>query len=213
MAKPAKKTKTALSQALIIEVGLQLVADNDVDSLSFRRLAEKLAVTPMALYRHFDNKQQLLAAMLDRFIQQADVLPTSKQQQNLSWDRWLHHVASHMYRALIEQPSWLPLLGQLPLQHSGLSVLDACLHKLTDAGFNQQQAVRAFFAMLQVLFGAAITQQQINSRLVLVEQTELNQDGYKHVVAAAEALAESAKMQQIDFGMDLLILGLKQQML
>lgn len=210
MANAKSAKRTPLSQALIIATGLELVVESGVENVSFRHLAQKLNVTPMALYRHFDNKQELLAAMLDEFIQQADVLPNSKQHVQLPWDLWLHHVASRMYRALVEQPSWLPLLGQLQLQHSGLTVLNACLQKLTEVGFSNEQAVRAFFAMLQVLFGAAITQQQLASSMALAEKA-IAGDNYNYVADAAEALAETSMVQQIDLGMDLLILGLKQQ--
>lgn len=199
--------KQTLSQPVIISAGLSLIADDGVAALSFRRLSQKLGVTPMALYRHFDNKQQLLAALLDGFIRQADVLPPAKQHQQLSWDLWLHHVASRMYRALLEQPSWLPLLGQLPLQNSGLSVLNACLQKLTAAGFSSQQSVEAFFAMLQVLFGAAIIQQQLSLPALLVEGED-----FSEISKAAEALLVATKLQQIDLGMDLLIQGLKHQL-
>ena len=78
--------KHTLSPELIIQTALDLVAESDVESLSFRRLAQRLDVTAMAIYRHFENKEELLSEMLDAFIQQADVLP---DDQNMKWDQWL----------------------------------------------------------------------------------------------------------------------------
>ena len=125
----AKVKKAGLSQSQIIEVGLLFIAEHDVESLSFRRLAAELNVSAMALYRHFENKQELLIALLDEFIQRADVLP----KEALPWQQWLEYVLRRMADALLSQPSWLPLLGAMPLQHGAFQVLDQSLNTLSQS--------------------------------------------------------------------------------
>ncbi|CAA0082268.1 Tetracycline repressor protein class A from transposon 1721 [BD1-7 clade bacterium] len=151
--------KPVLSQNLIIETGLELVGETGVDGLSFRKLAERLGVTPMALYRHFDDKQALLTALLDAFITQADVLPKTQ----LPWDEWLVYVSEGMYQALLEEPSWLSVLGSIPMRQASFNVLDACLQILVDAGFTHEQTVKIFVGMLQCVFGAALTHSQLRA--------------------------------------------------
>lgn len=193
-----------LSKDSIINAGLQYSQEHDVDSLSFRKLAQALDVSAMALYRHFENKEALLIAMLDRFIEQADVLPADGA--SLGWANWIEYVATRMFEALLDQPSWLPLLGQLPLQHSGLRVFNACLEQLENNGFSQQQAVDAFFAMLQMLFGAAICQYQLQ-QVPLIDDDQ----NYPYIIAASEQLLATQQRQQIDTGLTILIAGLKAQ--
>jgi TetR/AcrR family tetracycline transcriptional repressor len=193
-----------LNKDSIINAGLTYSQEHDVESLSFRKLAEALDVSAMALYRHFENKEALLIAMLDRFIEQANVLPSDGA--SLGWASWLEHVATRMFEALLSQPSWLPLLGQLPLQHSGLTVFNACLEQLENSGFSQQQAVDAFFAMLQILFGAAICQQQLQQTTLLNSE-----NNYPYIEAASAQLIATQQRPQIDMGLKILIAGLKAQ--
>ncbi len=58
--------RNGLNRERIIEVALQLVDLNSIDGLTMRALAAELGVKPMALYNHFDNKDELLDALVDR---------------------------------------------------------------------------------------------------------------------------------------------------
>ncbi len=198
----------SLSQAQIIDAALVIVREQDIEAVSFRRLAQALDVSAMAIYRYYDNKNELLSAMLDRFIAEANVLPNDA---DLSWQQWLREVAKGMYEALISTPSWLPYLGQLPLQDSGLEVLDACLGKLQSAGFSQEQSSKAFFALLQVLFGAAIAEQQLKQSVaVLPNVLSAGQGKYPNILGNADVMADILQLSQIDIGLNVLIAGLEE---
>ncbi len=54
-----------LHQALI-EAALELVAEKDVSSLSLREVARKAGVSHAAPYRHFEDKEALLAAVAEQ---------------------------------------------------------------------------------------------------------------------------------------------------
>lgn len=62
--RPAKE-KQHLSKQLILETALPIVQKEGADTLSFRLLAERLKVTPMAVTYHSGSKQQLLADLVD----------------------------------------------------------------------------------------------------------------------------------------------------
>ena len=55
----------ALSREPIVAAALELVDRDGWDALSMRRLAVELDVWPMAIYRHFSDKEDLLAAVAD----------------------------------------------------------------------------------------------------------------------------------------------------
>ncbi len=58
-------SKATLSKATVAEHALKLADTEGLDSVTIRRLAQELGVTPMALYWHFKNKDELLLGIAD----------------------------------------------------------------------------------------------------------------------------------------------------
>lgn len=59
------KSDQRLSKQLILKTALPIVQDVGVDALSFRVLADRLGVTPMAVTYHSGNKKQLLSDLVE----------------------------------------------------------------------------------------------------------------------------------------------------
>lgn len=77
------------------------IADRDgLDGVSMRTVAQDVGVTPMALYRHFGSKLDLLDGMLERLV-------TSLPSEHVtgSWDERLTALA-HAYRGLAQHHPW-----------------------------------------------------------------------------------------------------------
>jgi AcrR family transcriptional regulator len=55
-----------LSRERILDVASRLAADDGLETLSMRRIAQQLDVWPMSLYRHFQDKDALLDALAAR---------------------------------------------------------------------------------------------------------------------------------------------------
>jgi len=157
MSKSASKQR--LSRELIVEAGLALADEQGMNAVSTRKIASRLGVTSMAIYRYFDDMQDLQSEMLDRFVHQASVLPS----KDLPWDEWLMHVSQRMFTAFCEAPAWIALLGRIRLKRGTLEVMDRGLAVLTQAGFSNRQAVQIFFVMNQAVIGAASLQHSLNS--------------------------------------------------
>lgn len=64
--------RKALSPDQVVELGIAAADRDGLPAVSMRRIARELSVTPMALYWHFDNKDQLLDAMAERVIAASD---------------------------------------------------------------------------------------------------------------------------------------------
>ena len=60
-------------RAAALDRAAQLAADGGTGSLSLRALARALAVSPAALYRHFADKDSLLAALAERALAALDL--------------------------------------------------------------------------------------------------------------------------------------------
>ncbi|HTO35057.1 MAG TPA: TetR/AcrR family transcriptional regulator [Bacteroidales bacterium] len=64
-----KKTDFEMSdrQKEIIDVSLELIAEKGIQGLTIKNLAKKIGFSESATYRHYENKTQILIAVLDFF--------------------------------------------------------------------------------------------------------------------------------------------------
>lgn len=163
--------RSTLSRQAYLDATLKLVAKDGVEKLSLRKLAASLGVTAMAVYKHFDDKEELLSAALDEFIARADVIPDDA----LNWDDWLSELGRGMYNTLCDEPSWIPQLGSIKLGQKASAVTEVCVARLSAAGFSPNTATKAYFAVIQVAIGAAclsVSSQQDNEHPLKIEQID-----------------------------------------
>src|SRR2546425_8444125 len=66
MARRSQSQPSGLSREHILEVALELAENEGIDALSMRRLAQELDVWPMSVYRYFQDKDELLDAVVGR---------------------------------------------------------------------------------------------------------------------------------------------------
>src|SRR4051794_8336877 len=67
------KESTPLSREAMISRALDVADTDGLAAVSIRRIAQEFGVTPMALYWHVKNKDELLAAMGDAIIGEVPV--------------------------------------------------------------------------------------------------------------------------------------------
>jgi AcrR family transcriptional regulator len=60
-----RSSRGRLTRPVIVAEALRLVRTEDLAAVSMRRLADELGTAPMSLYRHIEDRQALLMAMLD----------------------------------------------------------------------------------------------------------------------------------------------------
>lgn len=209
--------KVPLNRQAYIDAAFEIISEVGVEKLSMRKVASLLGVSPMAMYKHFPNKEELLAATLDEVIARADVFPDDA----LPWDEWVTHVGRGMYAALCEEASWVPLLGSLRLGSQAAFVTDAFVKKLTSAGFSVDQSLRAYFAVIQMAIGAVCLRSSldISKGFSAQEQDVLapvtmayleNVDNQR--LKIAPQLDATVKLDQLEIGLPLLIEGLRSEL-
>ncbi len=71
-------TEITERQQEIINVSLDLIAESGIQSLTIKNLAKKIGFAESAIYRHYDNKIQILLAILDFFKQNTEPLFTDQ---------------------------------------------------------------------------------------------------------------------------------------
>lgn len=64
--------RVRLNRDRVLDAAVALADQIGIDALSMRRLAQELAVVPMALYKHVGDKEDLLDGMVEQIIREID---------------------------------------------------------------------------------------------------------------------------------------------
>jgi AcrR family transcriptional regulator len=119
----------------VIDTAVALADDHGLEAVTLRRIARRLGVTPMALYRYVESKDGLLDGMADRLY--ADVIASSGDG---GWWDSLAELARSTRRVLLAHPWAAPLFAR-PLAGPHSHALDELLRKsLRSAGFSAAEA-------------------------------------------------------------------------
>lgn len=120
-------------------------------SLTMRKLAADLGVTPMALYRHVAGRDDLVEAIIDLALDDLDpVDPTAALTEQL------RHLDQQVSVAFGDLPDLaLLLIGHGPTTARSLAFVDAVVRGLVDAGLSEQEAA-VTYATLSTLALARI---------------------------------------------------------
>jgi TetR/AcrR family transcriptional regulator, tetracycline repressor protein len=129
--------KDELSRDAIVDRAIAIADVEGLEAVSIRRLGQQFGVTPMALYWHVQNKDELLAAMGDRIFADID-LPRDRTQP---WDERLRRLMVVLLAGLRRHPALLPLAFQrVTACPDGLELTETALQILRDGGFSARDA-------------------------------------------------------------------------
>jgi AcrR family transcriptional regulator len=133
---PKTVDRPTLSRNVVADRALALADSEGLEAVTIRRLATELGVTPMALYWHFRTKEDLLAGLADRVLDDV-VVPSA----NGDWAADMRAALEALVTAMRPHPQVAPLVAQQIVLHpNGLALTERALHLLSDAGFGQQPA-------------------------------------------------------------------------
>ena len=129
--------RARLSKRTVIDQALKLADADGLDTLTIRKLAQDLGVTPMALYWHFRSKDDLLEGMAEQVWGEIEV----NVDPSVPWWAQLQGGLESLLRVLRAHPS----APQLLLEHekrneAALRATEAALAILRGAGFDSRYA-------------------------------------------------------------------------
>lgn len=75
-------TEITERQKEIIHASLELISEKGIQSLTIKNLAKKIGFAESAIYRHYENKIQILLAILDFFKQNTEPFFTNQLNSN-----------------------------------------------------------------------------------------------------------------------------------
>ena len=185
--------------------------------MTIRRLARDLGVTPMALYWHFRNKDELLDAMMARIF--SDVDPAL--EESATWLEQFRAFMDALAGALRAHPGAAPLFStRTSSSESSLRVTEIALDVLRRGGFSPTEATRvarhALSTIVNLIVGepgfiapddaGELLDARRRARLYL---QALPQDRYPRLVEAAVPLsAREDPEAYYEFGLELLLAGI-----
>jgi len=138
-----------LSLDQIVETAVRLTAEQGLSTLTMRRIAEELGVTPMATYYYVSNKDELIDLVIDA-VMGAVVIPSEKSG---SWSERLWHLNRASRKAMAAHPGVAEELISRPRTAASKRHVDAIVAMLEEAGFDAKEAVLAYNMFEACMFG------------------------------------------------------------
>jgi AcrR family transcriptional regulator len=145
----AETAPTRLSRERILDVALKLAAQEGIEAISMRRLAQQLGVWPMSVYRHFRDKEDLLDAVVGSAAGEIPLPDGSRP-----WRTELRELMTAARAALGRAPNGLgSRVGPALLTPGLLRLTEAGVRTLRRAGFDTAGAAGAWRALCSYTFG------------------------------------------------------------
>src|SRR5215471_4506479 len=124
----------SLDLEAVVDAAVSLADDNGLEAVSVRRVAARLEVTPMALYRYVESKEDLLDAMAERMYESL-----SLPDPDAEWWHGLAELARSTRRVVLARPWAAPLFAR-PLTGPHAHAVDEALQgALRNAGFSEAE--------------------------------------------------------------------------
>jgi AcrR family transcriptional regulator len=105
MSQVATERRVPLSRDRVLQAAVVLADHEGIEALSMRRLAERLGVVPMALYKHVANKEELLDGMVDVVL--GEIAPPP---EGADWRTAVRERILSARRALLRHPWARPVI-------------------------------------------------------------------------------------------------------
>jgi TetR/AcrR family tetracycline transcriptional repressor len=189
---------TRLSRDAVVDGALGLLDAEGLEALTIRRLAQSLGFTPMALYWHVKNKDELLLAVSERVwgLVDAEIDPGLDPLDRL------RSLYLSMLSALRAHPQAAPLLTRSGAGYNKacFDVTEVALETFGRLGFTSEQAATLCIQALSNLIslvasepgapqpGQADVDHAQKARTRKAALQSLDPARYPHVIAAAPAL-------------------------
>ena len=205
--------RPALPVDRILGGALELLDEQGADALSMRSLAQRLGSGTATLYRHFANRSELVAMVVDHILGEIDL--DARAVTELPWQQACISFAQNMFDALSRHGNVASLLiDYTPMGPNALANRELCLSVLLDNGFAPAAAAHAYATLARYVLGFAI---QLSASTDASGEQEaevsaafhrLDPSRYPATVAVADELPVPLD-EEFTFGLRLIVAGLE----
>ena len=236
-APPPSGRPAALTREQVLVAALEIIDQDGVEALTMRRLGQALDRNPMGVYRHAADKDALLDGVVEHIFSELVVSREPGRDQESGqhggdwhdgdWEAALRRTAHAFRRIALAHPNAVPLLvtrsvtGPLALRPLGtLRPLEELLEVFIGAGFDPHGALHATRLFTGFLYGHI--QDELQQQVPDPDETDdllrlglhrLPITQFPRLRSLATVLATYDGAAELDEGLDIVIAGLRSQLL
>ena len=205
--------RVPLSRERVLRAAIGLADEGGIESLSMRKLGQRLGVEAMSLYYHAANKDDILDGIVDIVVSEIDV-PSGGGD----WKAAMRASAISAHEVLLRHPWAASLILSGPtVRPARLRYMDSILGCLREAGFSAEMTDHAYHALDSHIMGFTLWQVGISVGLARLGSVatflhEFPVDKYPHL---AEHIQQHLRERspddegEFEFGLDLILDGLE----
>ncbi len=146
------RNSAGLDVAVVVDAALAIADTDGVDKLSMRALAGRLKVTPMAIYHHVRNKEELLDLIADESLR---ALIDLDVPDDLETGLVTFFTAFH--RLHLAHPALAHVMSQRPIEGPTATLLgEELFGALIDAGIDDDRAANAMVSLVNFTLGTSL---------------------------------------------------------
>ncbi len=189
-----------LRRAQIVRTALRLVDQQGLPTVTMRALATELQVSPMALYHHVRDKDELIDLMTDLMIGEVDLSATDGD-----WATQLQALVCSLHHTLAAHPGLArSYSSRVSLGPHTLQVMERALTPLLQAGFPPPEATDAFFALYTYTVGF-----HQMGRVAPLDYAALPPEQIPALTTVSTHLTGAHHRGRFEYGLDTLLTGLR----
>ena len=195
-------SRQPLDPEFILTAALDIIDTHGADGLTMRALATHLESGTTTLYRHFQNRAALIAAVTDRVLGKVNTAAPPG-----TWQQVCKFLAQQLFDTLAAHPNLAPLLIEQPPTGPGrLAGREQFLAVLLRDGFTPDTAGRLYGTLSHYVLGFAV---QLRAHAEVTSTLDISGADPIRFPATAKIVASGALpitiAQEFTFGLDLIL--------
>ncbi|HWT94064.1 MAG TPA: TetR/AcrR family transcriptional regulator C-terminal domain-containing protein [Solirubrobacteraceae bacterium] len=213
-----RPAKPALSREAIVAAALEIAAEEGVEAVTMRRLAQALDTGPASLYVYVAGREALEELMLETAAGEVEVEETDPER----WREQLHSLLERMGRMMSERYPGMAKLGmaRIPVGDNVMRITESMLSLLKAGGASDQAAAYAG-DILSMYVGAIAYEQSLYAQpaddpeAIGAEHERIHRafvaadpGRYPTVAALGPAMVRGDGHERFRLGIDVIINGL-----
>lgn len=199
----ARTTRAHLTEEVIVEMSMQLIAEERSGDFTLNALAKRLGVSAPSLYSHVPSKQYIIERVRSKVVASIDCSSFATK----SWDLALADWARSYAAAFARHPETIPLLATNPVQSPDLiRQYETVAGALLTAGWPASEVMAVITSVESLVLGSVL------DLVAPVEMVRPDIGGYpvlERILQEAPA-PKTRALEAFNLGLEALITGLRQ---
>ena len=206
--------RSTLTREKVLAAGVELADEVGIESLTIRKLADKLGVGAMTIYHHVPSKEEIIDGMVEMVFSEIERPPA-----DADWRSAMRQRCISARKVLNRHPWAAPLMeSRVPPGPENLSHHDAVIGCLRNGGLSIQMTAHAYAILDSFIYGFAFEEavlpagggegfaeiaEEIAAQFPADEYPYVAELTFEHVLKPGYDFGDS-----FEFGLDLIIDGL-----